>query len=125
MKEKENVTAKTCADCIHEHACQAWNVGTIRNMKACINHETVKESDAYFIGFNEGKKEANGEKCSFGDSVKILPDGVHELSPHIYEQTQLLHNVTVEVLKCKKCGEVSIGWYRQDNTYEEGEEEIL
>jgi hypothetical protein len=27
-------------------------------------------------------------------------------------------NVTVEILKCEVCGEVSIGWYRQDNTEE-------
>ena len=124
MKENKNIIGKTCSDCIHEYACQAWNTGAIHNMKACINHETVRESAAYFIGFDDGKKEFNKEKCSFGDGVKILPDGVHELSPHIYEQKQLLHNVTVEILKCKKCGEISIGWYRQDDTYEENDEGV-
>ena len=58
MKKKKPAAAKSCADCIHEYACQAWNVGTIHNMDAtnCVNHETVKESTAYFIGFLDGKK---------------------------------------------------------------------
>ena len=123
MRKKKNLPVRTCAECIHEYACQAWTHGTIHNMDAatCSIYETVRDSTAYFIGFTEGKKSASGEKCSFGEGVKILPDGVHELSPHIFEQ--LLHNVTVEVLECKNCGEVSIGWYRQENTYEENQEE--
>ena len=55
-------------------------------------------------------------RCSFGDGVTIRPDGVHELSPHKYELTEKYKNVTVEVLTCKDCGDVSIAWYRQDNT---------
>lgn len=49
---------KTCADCIHEYACQAWNVGTIHNMDAstCHNRETVKESGAYFIGLSDARR---------------------------------------------------------------------
>ena len=61
-------------------------------------------------------------KCSFGDGVKVLPDGINELSPHMFKVKQILHNVTVEILECERCGEISIGWYRQDNTYEEQEE---
>lgn len=55
---KPKKPAKTCADCIHEYACQAWNVGHIHDMDAahCVNHETVKESTAYFIGVMDGKK---------------------------------------------------------------------
>lgn len=51
---------KTCADCIHEWACQAWMLGTNRNTDAqgCAMHETVRESAAYFIGFEEGKESA-------------------------------------------------------------------
>ena len=125
MREKKSRPVRTCAECIHEYACQAWTHGTIHNMDAttCSIYETVRDSTAYFIGFTEGKKAASGEQCSFGEGVKILPDGVHELSPHIFEQKQLLHNVTVEVLECKNCGEVSIGWYRQEDTYEENQEE--
>ena len=57
MRQNKQVT--TCADCIHESACQAWNCGTLHNANAnnCKNHETVKESAAYFIGYREGKNE--------------------------------------------------------------------
>lgn len=50
---------KTCADCIHEFACQMWNIGHIHEMDAtnCTNHETVKDSAAYLIGKLDGKKE--------------------------------------------------------------------
>ena len=61
-------------------------------------------------------------KCSFGDGVKILPDGINELSPHMFKVKQILHNVTVEILECERCGAISIGWYRQASTYEEQEE---
>lgn len=51
---------KTCADCIHEWACQAWMLGTNHNTDAqgCAMYETVRESAAYFIGFEEGKESA-------------------------------------------------------------------
>lgn len=50
--------------------------------------------------------------------VTIKPDGVHVLSPHQYKKMQKLKNVTIEILECKVCGKVSIGWYRQENTEE-------
>lgn len=53
MKKKKPVEpVKTCADCIHEYACQMWNIGHIHDMDAtnCTNHEAVKESAAYLIG---------------------------------------------------------------------------
>lgn len=58
--KKNETPKKTCADCIHEYACAMWNVGNIHNMDAthCINHETAKESTAYFIGKMDGLKEA-------------------------------------------------------------------
>lgn len=54
--------------------------------------------------------------CSFGDGITIKPDGIHELDPHDYELSEKYENVTIEILKCKSCGEISIGWYRQPNT---------
>lgn len=57
-------------------------------------------------------------KCKFPDGVTIKPDGVHEASPHAFELDGRYKNVTVEILRCKNCGEVSIGWYRQDDTEE-------
>lgn len=50
--------------------------------------------------------------------VTIKPDGVHELPSHSFELEQRLANCTVEILRCKCCGHVSIGWYRQEDTEE-------
>lgn len=52
--------------------------------------------------------------CNAG--IVIKPDGIHELSPHKFQEEMKLKNVTVQILRCKDCGEVSIGWYRQTNT---------
>lgn len=58
--------------------------------------------------------------CKSDTEVVIYPDGKHPLElKHRYEQATVLHNVTVEILKCRDCGEESVGWYRQDDTYEE------
>ena len=48
---------RKCADCIHEWACQAWNVGTIHEMDAtiCTNYETVKDSTVYWLGYRAGQ----------------------------------------------------------------------
>lgn len=60
-KSKESYGVKrgnTCADCIHEYACQMWTCGTIHNTDAqhCTNYETVKDSTPYFIGLQDGRK---------------------------------------------------------------------
>ncbi len=49
----------TCADCIHEWACSRWNVGNIHDMDAtnCNARETVRESNAYYIGYMNGQKD--------------------------------------------------------------------
>lgn len=59
------------------------------------------------------------KECSFGKGISIRPDGIHELSPHIYQETQIIHNATVQILKCKKCGNESVAWMRQPNSYED------
>lgn len=41
----------------------------------------------------------------------------HELDPNIYHLKQKLRNVTVEILESDS-GEISIGWYRQEDTEE-------
>jgi hypothetical protein len=58
------------------------------------------------------------EKCSFGEGTVFKPDGVNELDPCRYEVVARLKNVTVEVLRCKRCGHVEISWKKQDNTEE-------
>lgn len=60
--------------------------------------------------------------CSFGENIIIKPDGIHELDSHIYELSEKYKNVTIEILKCKECGEISIGWYRQSDTIKIEEE---
>jgi len=50
------------------------------------------------------------------ESITIKPDGIHELSPHKFVLEKRLRNVTVEILRCTECGEVSVGWRKQDNT---------
>lgn len=62
-------------------------------------------------------------KCSFGPGIVIKPNGEDELDPCRYELIEKHENVTVEILRCKKCGHVEILWHRQeDTTDEEGEE---
>lgn len=56
-------------------------------------------------------------KCCHG-GITILPDGIHPLSPHRFKEELHLRNVEIQILRCKICGHVSIGWRRQDNTEE-------
>lgn len=60
-------------------------------------------------------------KCSHG-GITILPDGIHPLSPHAFQEELHLRNVEIQILRCKICGHVSIGWKRQENTEEVGED---
>lgn len=62
---------KTCADCIHEWACQAWMLGTNHNTDAqgCAMHETVRESAAYFIGFMDGQLSMEKGRKEGADNV--------------------------------------------------------
>lgn len=55
-------------------------------------------------------------KCSFPEGMTIKPDGIHELDPCCYQTTEIYTNVTVEVRKCIKCGNVDIVWIRQEDT---------
>ena len=55
-------------------------------------------------------------KCTFPDGVTIKPDGVHDLDPCLYEVVERYVNVTVEVRRCKRCGNIDIAWRAQENT---------
>jgi len=57
-------------------------------------------------------------KCSLPDGVSIKPDGVHEIDPCMYEVAEVYRNVTIEVLRCKRCGHTEISWFRQEDTEE-------
>ena len=81
--------------------------------------EVEDESGNKHFVVEDGKKALPQRTyCSHGEGVTVRPDGVHELSPHAYKLTQKLRNVTVEVLTCETCGDVSVAWYRQDDTEE-------
>lgn len=52
------------------------------------------------------------------EMIVIKPDGIHPLSPHQFVEEEHLRNVTIQILRCKNCGHVSIGWHRQTDTEE-------
>lgn len=55
------------------------------------------------------------QKCNF-NGLTIKPDGVNDLDPCDYELMERHRNVSVEVLRCKKCGHIEILWQRQEDT---------
>ena len=55
-------------------------------------------------------------KCQFPDGITIKPDGVNELDPCIYEEIEKYENVTLVVLRCKKCGHIETEIFLQENT---------
>lgn len=58
-RKTENKQVRKCSECIHEYACSMWNVGSLHNTDAtsCANYEPLRESNAYYIGYQEGKNE--------------------------------------------------------------------
>ena len=57
-------------------------------------------------------------KCQFSNGASDIRIGDAVLDPCRYELSEKYRNVTVEILKCPVCGNVSIGWYKQENTEE-------
>lgn len=55
-------------------------------------------------------------KCAFQNGVTVKPDGVNELDPCTYDEVERYKNVTVNILRCSKCGHIEIEWERQENT---------
>lgn len=58
------------------------------------------------------------DKSKFDTSIVFKPDGVHELDQCDFVEDAVYKNVTVQILKCKTCGRISIGWMLQNNTEE-------
>lgn len=81
---------RMCADCVHEFACQMWNIGNLHNTDAtnCINYETVKDTAAYLIGKLESKKRGHWQE----PAGTLLP-------AHPYEDERQWGNGT-----CSVCG---------------------
>lgn len=53
-------------------------------------------------------------KCTCDE--KVLFQGKYEIDPCAYKVKEKYHNVTIEVLECKKCGHTEISWFKQDDT---------
>lgn len=49
---------------------------------------------------------------------KVLYQNKYEFDPCDFKVKEKYHNVTIEVLECKKCGYTEISWFRQDDTEE-------
>ena len=47
------------------------------------------------------------------EKTELVPQNV---SQHQFEEVGVYKNVTVQVLRCPHCGEVSIGWMKQPDT---------
>lgn len=75
MAKKQKKQCRKCADCIHEWACQAWNVGTIHEMDAtiCTNYEAVKDSTVYWLGYRAGQ----------ADGVYVLNKAIDLMAEYI------------------------------------------
>lgn len=58
------------------------------------------------------------DKCKFPDGIVIKPDGIHELDPCEYQEVERYANVTISIRRCKKCGNIDISWFRQEDTEE-------
>ena len=115
---------RVCSNCIHRDACQDWvrfPIGDKIDTSCCRFYEEEKNCSAYALGHADAVRELARDvnrPCTHGEGVTVRPDGVHELSPHAYTLIQRLRNVTVEILTCETCGDVSVAWYRQDDTEE-------
>ena len=50
---------------------------------------------------------------------EFRPNGVNPLSFHDYEEVEVIENCTVQILKCKTCGKISIGFVKgeKENLY--------
>jgi Zn ribbon nucleic-acid-binding protein len=57
-------------------------------------------------------------KCRRFKDIVIQPDGQNELNPCKYDEVSRYENVTVSVLKCRRCGHIEIELHRQPNTTE-------
>ena len=66
------------------------------------------ENDTYQMSYCKAIPYTNSEGCP-GSTINI---GGWTFSPCEYELDEVIENCTVEILKCKKCGNFSVGWRR-------------
>lgn len=56
-------------------------------------------------------------ECSFPKGMDLKINDI-PVEPCNFVEIESYRNVTVQILKCQKCGKISVGWKRQDNTEE-------
>lgn len=61
---------------------------------------------------NKGKM----SKCQWPDGMTIKLDGCHELDPCVYGLMEEYENVTIQILRCEKCGHMELTWRKQEDT---------
>ncbi len=113
--EKDILTAKEAIKWYEDEIVRLKNASMINGCKMLPEWE--QQIQIHMMALQA--LEQQGNKCSFGCGVKILPDGKHELDPCIYKTLEEHKNATVRVLQCKKCGHIEIEWERQDDTTDE------
>ena len=87
------------------------------NFRQLVNSIDPEKAPYICADFDTKQKSSSDkQKCSFGDGITIKPDGVTELDPCIYVETEAYENVTVHVLRCLKCGHTEVEWERQPDT---------
>lgn len=45
---------------------------------------------------------------------RVISETTNKVCEHNYIEKQVEKNVTVQVLECADCGDISIGWYREN-----------
>lgn len=55
------------------------------------------------------------EKCQYPEGVHLVI-GKNEVDPCLYEEIEKYQNVTITVLRCKRCGHIELEWEKQENT---------
>lgn len=53
--------------------------------------------------------------CSFPENMEMKINNI-PVDPCKFIESECYKNVTIQILKCEKCGRISIGWKRQNNT---------
>lgn len=50
--------------------------------------------------------------CDLNGWLEFKPDGKNTVSLHDFEEVEVIEGATVQILRCRKCGAISVGWTR-------------
>lgn len=50
--------------------------------------------------------------CDQNGWIHFLPDGEHEVSLHDFVEEEVIEGCCVQILRCRRCGELSVGFWR-------------